>query len=159
MSVEPFWGQKETPRADLVSVHQRHLRPRSVTVLSLGAFIFAALHLLRLGNTLALWGWLSDLPLTVSPLYLAITGGFWGAAGLVMGISLWRGWVWAPMVTRILCGAFALFYWIERLLVESRTASNPNTPFALALTGLLLGWILHTLHSPYSRAYFGELDD
>jgi len=118
---------------------------------------FAGIHLIRFTHALQQWDFLAGL-LTVSPLYLALSGLVWLVVGLVVAWALWLGCRWAPRAAIAACLAFSLYYWLDRLLLAVGKAGY-NWLFS-ALTNLFLlvivGWILYNHRA---KTFFGDVHD
>ena len=130
----------------------------SVTLVALLVLTIASLSLLRLALSLLQGQFLGSLP-GVSPLYLALTGLAWAAAGFVLLWGLWRRKRWAP---RAVCwGAllYSLYYWLDRIFLsdwlKSRTPPA-NLAFSAGLTLVILVFIFWTLSRPKITVVFGE---
>ncbi|HEX7974228.1 MAG TPA: hypothetical protein VF498_07455 [Anaerolineales bacterium] len=136
---------------------KRHVtRPFRVTLLALGVLSIAALHLLRLGQAVQEWIFLSGL-LPISPLYLALSGLAWGLVGLALASGLWLGKHWAPRLTRLAVPAYGLYYWLDRLLLVNPVVWRTNLPFTAAATLALLVVIFWILSGRKVKAFFGEI--
>jgi len=133
----------------------RPRRPFSVTLLALGVLILAGLNLNRFVEAIRLWDFLSQL-LLVSPFYLAVTGFVWALAGFPIAIGLWRGWHWAPRLTRWAVLAYLLYYWLDRLFVENQVGRQANLPFATGATLVILVLVFWILSLRKVKAFFGE---
>ncbi len=135
----------------------RPRRPFSVTMLAVGVLTIAGIHLIRLLQAIQNWGFLAELP-GVSPLYLALTGFFWAAAGIPLGLALLLGLPAAPAVARLMAAVYTIYYWSNRLFAAytagSFQASGFAWGFAALLTVLFLGWVLWILSRPRIKAYF-----
>ncbi len=128
-------------------------RPFGVTLLALGVLTIASLNLARLLLAIREWAFIAEFP-RGSPFYLAFTGLVWTVAGLSLAFGLWRGRRWALRLAWIAIPAFALYYWLDRLLMANRAVSLTNWPFAAVLTGLLLGFAVLTLARRKNREFF-----
>jgi hypothetical protein len=99
-------------------------------------------------------GWMApDLPLSVPPSYLVLTGAVWGVAWVVIAAALFTGRRWAPRATLAVGAAFLLWYWADRLLLVRSEYALRTMPFGLAVT--LLASVL-ALRRPAARRHFGE---
>lgn len=134
---------------------ERPKRPFFVTCLALVVLIIAALHLVRLTQVISEWKFLSELP-NVSPAYLAASGLAWVLLGLLLAWGLWRGSGWAPLAARFLSLTYALYRWIERLIMARFGDPQSDWPFALAVTLVSLFIIYWGLSRPPVRAFFIE---
>jgi hypothetical protein len=139
------------------SLKKRPRRPFSVTMLAVGVLTIAGVHLIRLFQAINNWGFLAELP-GVSPLYLALTGFFWAAAGFPLGLALLLGLAAAPAAARLLAAVYTIYYWSNRLIAAftagSIQASGTAWGFAIILTVLFLGSVLWILSRPNVKAYF-----
>jgi len=130
-------------------------RPLIVTSLALAVLTISVLNLIRFIQTISLWKFLSDLP-GLSPVYLAASGLIWALLGLPLSWGLWRGNVRAPVAARILCVAYFIYDWIERLIMARMGNKLENWPFFLAFTLLSLVVIFWGLSRGNVKAFFGE---
>jgi hypothetical protein len=133
-------------------------RPFFVTLLTVMVLIITSTNLVRFIEALSEWDFLSSLP-RVSPAYLAASGLLWTLVGLPLMWGLWRGHPQAPKAARILALAYTLYYWLDRILVESAVGRPANWPFAVGLTIVLLIFIFWILSTSKPRSFFGEIDD
>ena len=138
-------------------------RPLSVTLLALVVLCITALNLARLVLAIERWEFLASLP-GASPFYISLTGLIWGAAGIVLFWSLWRGLSWAVHLTRAMMLTYAAYYWLDRIFLSERMAGRPqgeiflplNWPFAITITAIVLVVIVWILSRPATKAFFGE---
>jgi len=128
-------------------------RPKRVTLLAVGVLIITSLHLLRLIEAIRQWQFLSDLP-DVSPLYLALTGLIWASTGLLLFWGLWRGHARAARFAPGFLLVFALYYWLDRIVIANRSVSLTNWPVTAALTIVGLAYTFWALRARASRDYF-----
>jgi glucan phosphoethanolaminetransferase (alkaline phosphatase superfamily) len=134
----------------------KYSRPHGVTLLAVGVLIIAVYHLIRLIQAIVQWQTLGEIR-DYLPLYMIVSGAFWGIAGLLIGWGLWSGRSWAPRVTRWVALLFAIFYWVDRLFVQTAAGQSANTVFVVVMTVVLLGWIYWILSRLRTRLFFGEL--
>jgi uncharacterized membrane protein (DUF2068 family) len=118
----------------------------------LGVLMISGIHLLRFIQTIRQWEFLGEL-LSISPLYLAATGLFWGGVGLILAWGLWRGRRWAPVLTLSAALAYSLYYWLDRLLLSGERPGT-NWPFATAANVVLLFLSTWILTHRRARAFF-----
>ena len=141
-------------------------RPLSVTWLALGVLSIAGFNSVRLVLALRTWMFIASLE-SVTPLYLALTGLVWTALGLPLAWGLWRGRRWAIHMMQYSAPVYAVYIWLERLLLYSRNDGNPtpfvnspslvNWPFTAVLTFVLLVLIFWILSTRKSRRFFGDV--
>jgi hypothetical protein len=121
--------------------------------------ILAGFFFLRLVEAIIRWDLLLEyFPTSNIPIYLALTGVSWGCAFLVLGGGLVRGSRWAPRLSRILAIAFAVYWWLDSLLLALDPAVRGAWLFRLAVTLLLLALTFWVLSRPGAKTYFGELN-
>ena len=129
-------------------------RPWYLTWLTVLVLFFALLNLLRMLAALRQWSYLKELPLSVAPLYLALSGAFWFAAGLPLAIGLWFGRRWARTAAWIAGLMYLLYYWVDRVWLAQPQTLATRWPFALMLSIGLLIFLFVTLWVPRGKAYF-----
>ena len=126
-------------------------RPFSVTILLWLVLSLTGWGALRLVTTILWWRTLLEFASSPGPLYISVSGAFW----LVTGIGLlWGIWQVKPWVRFALLGAgagFTLWYWSDRLLLQTPHA---NWPFALAANLLLLIVISICIFLPATKTFF-----
>lgn len=145
--------------ADRTGTKQRASRPPSVTWLTVGVLSFTVVFVTRLLLAIRQWAFLSQLPLTVPPAYLALSGFVWSMVGALTAWGLWFGKLWAKRGMQIAASAFALYYWTDHLFLVSDPLKGTNWPFTLGITILTTMLIFWTLSRPRARAFFGEINE
>jgi hypothetical protein len=130
---------QETPKV------KRH--PRSILFwISVALFLgFSFLGWLRLQQSIVNWQWLVSIGVTPGPLYLAITGGLWGVAGLAAGIGLWLRWPWARLVAKIAVIFLVISYWADRLAFSRAGDDQANLVFAIIVSLIGMGFVFAEL--------------
>lgn len=116
-------------------------RPLYVWVVVLGLLWLALNAGLRLAGALTAWDWLETFGVLPGPLYVAISGAVFmlalaAAAGMLYIRA--RGFVWAVRGVTL---AYALWYWLDRLLLTRDDTTRVNWPFVLAATLILAGYV------------------
>jgi hypothetical protein len=142
----------------LASVVPKRKRPFGVTLTALGVLIIAVLNLLRAFQALQEWGFLAHT-LFISPLYLALSGLFWGGIGGVLFWALWRGLHWAPAFARLAITAYFVYYWVEWLWAAEQGWRGSNWPFMIILTVILLVYIYWIFSRKRTREFFGVMHE
>jgi hypothetical protein len=97
--------------------NQEMNRPRILSVLVIFIFLAALFQVYKFIQVLLQWSKLTELPLTVSPIYLAGSGIIWGLSGLVLSWGLWTGRSWSRKTGLVLSLAYAAFIWVDMTLI------------------------------------------
>ena len=131
-------------------------RPRIITTLSILAFIFGLYHLIKFTQAIIQWKILTDLPLTISPLYLAIDGLVWGISGFFVAWSLWVGKHWARKSTLVFSMIYAVLFWVDLIWIAEPIVLQIRWLFNLAATLLGLLAVYSSLSTKASRDYYNR---
>jgi hypothetical protein len=99
----------------------------------------------RLVLTMRDWPWLQSLGLVPGPLYLAISGAFWGILALAAGVSLWLKKKWAFHFARAAVAILILTAWLDRLLFSQTEDTWTNLPFSIMVSLVGMGYTLVVL--------------
>ena len=141
------------------SVEQpRPRRPFGVTLFALLVLSSAGLCWVRLFKAVGQWSFWAEFK-PYLPAYLASSGLVWGLVGLAAFWGLWHGTVWAPRFIRLAVLVFALYAWLDRLLLAAYPERNTNWSYAASLTFLLLVWVFWILSRHKVRQFFGEVHE
>jgi hypothetical protein len=95
-----------------------------IRVTALLYLLVAGFSLVRFARTLAQWSFLDTLPLSVPPLYLALTGLVWGLAALGVVYGLWMQKGWAPRYALGFTTAYFAYIWLDRAIFAANPLSN-----------------------------------
>jgi hypothetical protein len=114
-------------------------------LLGIGFALFTLSGWARMIYSITDWYWLNFAGVKPGPLYLAITGGVWGLAGLVALTWIVMRKAWFRLVGSAVALLFALTYWMDRLFVITAPDSGNNTAFAVLLTFFGLAYALLAL--------------
>jgi hypothetical protein len=125
-------------------------RPHSVTFLMFTVLCLTAWNAIRLFASIADWNLLAEFAPRPGPVYIAVSATFWTLSGVALWITIRRRSPRARLATAIISGAYALWWWADRLLLQ---APRPNWPFAIVATILILAMISILLYHPHTRAY------
>lgn len=128
-------------------------RPASVTSLLFEVLSLTAWNALRLGAAIVDWDVLAEFAPRPGPLYIVITASFWTLGGLAIWRALRRRSYRAQLFTAVYFIGYAIWWWMDRLLLQS---ASPNWPFVLALTILLLGLAALDLFNKKTSSYFRQ---
>jgi hypothetical protein len=128
-------------------------RPASVTSLLFAVLSLTAWNALRLGAAIVDWDVLAEFAPRPGPLYIAATASFWILGGLAIWKAIRRRSHRVQLFTAVYFIGYAIWWWMDRLLLQS---ASPNWPFALALTILLLGLAAFELFNKKTFSYFRQ---
>jgi len=141
----------------------RPKRPFRVSVLAVIFLILSLLGWLRLGQALINRQLLTQLGAWPGPVYIALGGLVWGAAGLPVALGLWSRASWSGSAARLAALIFLLTYWIDRLWFSAERAPVYNWPFSLGVSAawlILVYWITSNPSiRPANDRRIGERDD
>ena len=141
---------------NLINTNQKHGRPTGITLLSILYFLISLFYLLKLSQVLFQWSRLEKLPLTISPLYLAVDSLVWCVSAIILAWGLWVGRSWARPATLIMSILFGLVFWADRIWIAEPEGLAQRWPINLVLTIICLGMILLVLNRKSTRDYFWE---
>lgn len=133
---------------------QRLSRPRNITVLSILILLISLFHLLKLSQVIIQWEFLSSLPITISPFYLAVDGLVWGVSGLILSWGLWTGQTWAGKAGLVLTLFFAAAFWIDLIWISEPEQLQTRWLINLVFTALGLSAVFLSLNLANSRIFF-----
>jgi len=131
-------------------------RPALITMLSILFALGSLFSLLKFSQALLQWNNLKNLPLSISPAYLAIDGLVWWATGLVLSLALWRGKGWSRPAVMIFSIVYSLEFWVDKIWIAEPEGLAQRWPINLLLTIIGLGMILLVLSLKSTRDYFCE---
>lgn len=131
-------------------------RPALITLLSILFALGSLFFLLKFSQALLQWKNLKNLPLSISPAYLAVDGLVWWATGLVLSLALWRGKGWSRPTVMILSMVYSLKFWVDKIWIAEPESLAQRWPINLLLTIIGLGFILLVLSRKSSQDYFLE---
>ena len=117
--------------------------------------IFAIAHLIALSITAGL----SQVQLSVHPIYLYGKTLVWAAAGLLSAAGLFTGRPWAPTWTRWLALIYCLWYWVDRLLFSASDEALASWKLPALLMGLIVGFIWWSLSRKKVQRFFRSTID
>lgn len=131
-------------------------RPRSVTLLTLLVLMITSAYLIRFGVATQNRSFLLERALTLSPVYLIVTGAFWGVLGAAIVWGLWSGRAWAARLLRWVALPFSGYYWVEQMGFADPAFARVNWPFRLGMNLIVLGLVYGVLSRRNVRLYFGS---
>ncbi len=120
--------------------------PFRVTLLSGVVLSLTAWNLFRVGTAIAWRGILAEFAAQPGPLYIGISGAIWSAVGLVLVWAILWAKKWTPRLLAGAAAAYTLWYWIDRLVLQTQ---RDNWPFTLAVNLLIFILVVFTTKSNY----------
>jgi len=135
---------------------ERKPRPIRISLFAIAICLFSAWYGIRLVEAIRFWRILSDYHMHPGPAYLAVSGGFWLAVGLILIAGLWSGRAWGWVGSLAGSAGYVIWYWFDRLVLQ---APHSNWPFALAWTAIVLAVVLVILLTPKSIRFFHQRED
>ena len=128
-------------------------RPFSVTILLWLVLSLTAWSGLRLYSAIAWWSPLLEFASPPSPWYIAISGGVWLVASIILLWGMWQAKAWIRYAL-LGCGAgYTVWYWCDRILLQT---SNTNWPFALFVTVTLLIILIVCVFIPGTKTFLSK---
>ena len=128
-------------------------RPFSVTILLWLVLSLTAWSGMRLASAILWWRTLIEFASSPGPLYIAISGGIWLMAGIGLLWGMWQAKAWIRYALLGAGAGFGVWYWCDRLLLQS---ARENWPFALGATVLLLILVMICVVHPRTKAFFTQ---
>ena len=129
-------------------------RPRILTISSLIVCMVSLFHLFKFIQILINLQILQTLPITVSPIYLAVIGLIWSVLGLFLTWSLWTGKPWSQRAGFFLSLAYMIFFWIDLIWIAEPEVLQTRWLINLILTALGIPVVILILNLKSSRDYF-----
>ena len=137
-----------------IKPNQEQGRPSGITVLSILYFLISLFYLLKFSQVLLQWSSLENLPLTISPIYLAGDSLLWCISGIILAGGLWIGKRWASPAVMILSFLYSLVFWADRIWIAEPEGLAQRWPINLLLTIIGLSVIALILSRRSSQDYF-----
>ncbi len=128
-------------------------RPSSVTSLLFVVLCLTTWNALRLFASIADWDVLAEFAPRPGPLYIAASASFWTLGGLALWRAIRRRQPRAHLAVAAFLVGYAAWWWADSLLLQQ---ANPNWPFALALTILLLALAASYIFNRKTINYFNQ---
>jgi UPF0716 family protein affecting phage T7 exclusion len=128
-------------------------RPFSVTILLWLVLSLTAWSGLRLYSAIKWWSTLSEFASPPGPLYIAVSGGIWLVASILLLWGLWQTKAWVRFALLGAGAAFMVWYWCDRFIFQM---SSGNWPFALLVSILLLIVLSVCVFVPGTRTFFSK---
>ena len=131
-------------------------RPWQIYPLLLIIVIFTTSNWARVWNSVQLMDFLNELPLSVSPWYLMISGAVWGLLGILAAvIMVWRGCSRAPWMVPLMAAAYSVNFWIEQLFIMVSPLRRVNWPFVIVADIIIVIFAFITFKQPGMGEFYG----
>jgi len=127
-----------------------------VTALVVLVLSFVLIQSSRLWMAVRLSAMIENRYPAVSAGYLAITGGLWAAAGLLVVWRLLRRDSFALLSLKVIAVGYSLIYWVEQFWMTKSELRSINWTFSAGLNFLLLLFLFILLSHPFVRNIFGD---
>ena len=108
---------------------------------------------IRFQQAIQEWSLEAALVSPLLPIYLTLSGAFWGLAGVPAIIGLWKPSRWALSVTWFVAIFYPLTFWLEKTLLLKSPTRLVNWQFDAGVTILWLLFVTLALHLPNNRRY------
>jgi hypothetical protein len=128
-------------------------RPRSVTFLAVGVFIFGLAQWWQAWQVYVGLPLVVDLPTAVSPVFRLNMALFWGMVGMVGATAVWRGWFPTPWLLPLTATLFLLYHLTLLYQATSLMAQRGWSGNLLLGISLILALTL-ILNRPPARHFF-----
>ncbi len=114
------------------------LRPLHVTFLVLFVLCITVWNALRALSAIGNWDTLREFG--ANPAYIFISGLVWAVASFWLSYRVWAGHPSAFRAGLALSGLYFVWYWLDRLFIQSAPA--PNVLFSVFVSGLYLLYVI-----------------
>lgn len=135
---------------------EKSTRPAGIKILMIIISGISLLQIYKLIQALSNWETLSNLDLSISPLFLVGESLIWAFIGGLLIKGIWQADEWALRGSLITGMIFAIFQWIKLAWIYDAHVLQTRWPVNLAITILGLGILSMILYLKSSRAYFGQ---
>ena len=100
-----------------------------------------------------------QLPLGISPYYLALSGALWAILGLIAAWGILSARKWLPAFLKIGGLAYVLLGFADKAFLQPGGLGQADWLFELAAAALLIFLIFWALSMASTQAYFGVHDE
>jgi hypothetical protein len=128
-------------------------RPFTVTSILWMVLCLTAWNTIRLGASILDWKVLAEFAPRPGPIYIAASASFWTLCGLALWRLILRRNVRVPIFASLFFGGYLLWWWADRLLLQSLHA---NWPFALITSLVLLAISFSFIFDKKAREFFHQ---
>ena len=129
-------------------------RPWAVIILALITLLFSVGHGMKFALTIQQWDTLENVPLLVSPRYLALVGLGWGIVTLSLSWGLWMGKLWAWYGIQLSAALYYLLTWVDLAWIAAPDFAQTRWPVTLGISILGLICLFSTVYYPTNRRFF-----
>ena len=130
-------------------------RPTGVTLITLMVLTIGVINLIRFWQTIKEWQFLEQI-LPISPIYLALSGIFWGIMGVLLAWDIYRASYRALLALKVYFLVYFVYVWVDRLLVSQTPNRAISSPFMAVFTVVVVAIIFWIASRDNVKEYFGE---
>jgi len=130
-------------------------RSLSVTLFAWMVFLIAISNLTRFIQAILQWDFLLQY-LSVSPLYLILTGLMWGSVFLLSFLGLWIGLQWVKIAIKYIIRVYIIYFWIDRFFIGNSICREANQYFMGMATVFLMIWTYWVFSHGYVKRVVGD---
>lgn len=127
-----------------------------VTLLMLAVLTLTAWNAVRVWTAFAWRETLMEFAPQPGPLYIGVSGALWVVVGLSVLYALVQKKAWAPRLLVGAASAYTLWYWSDRLILQT---GRDNWPFTLTVNLFLLVLVFFTIKYLQREAYERESEN
>ena len=129
--------------------------PWLVLLLLILTLIFTGSAWTRVWNGVGLLGYLDELPLSISPWYLVISGVVWGVFGILAAMLIWSRRPYAPWVVMIGLIGYSLNFWIEQFFLMVSPLRQTNWLFLAGFNVVAILVVVLCFRHPRVISFYG----
>ena len=139
-----------------ITPENKHMRsrPKTITLISFMFFLFSLFNMLKLSQAIFQWKTLISFQISISPLYLVVTGLVWSVFGLFVSWSLWTRKSWGRKSTLVIVMFYTIIFWVDLIWIAEPTVLQTRWLVNLCLTIIGLPTVYLSLYSKLSQDYF-----
>ena len=139
-----------------ITPENKHMRsrPKTITLISFMFLLFSLFNMLKLSQAIFQWKTLISFQISLSPLYLVVTGLVWSVFGLFVSWSLWTRKSWARKSTLVIVMFYTIIFWVDLIWIAEPTVLQTRWLVNLCLTIIGLPTVYLSLYSKLSQDYF-----
>jgi hypothetical protein len=135
-----------------MQTHKNINLPTSVTIIAVFVLSITSWNIIRAYGAITNWRVLNEFG--ANPVYILATACVWILTGLWLLRNILKRYHYAMRASLAVAGLYYLWYWCDRLFIQSSTA--PNVLFSAVVSTVLLAIFSIILYIPATRAFFNK---